>query len=218
MHQWTWPSLYIIIASHQIDSELSIKKTNACFLSITPSGTNYRAILTVWFKNFVYEIPSRTRWNFIWYFNFPGPSPIYLHVTYTWPPLCLRMALQLTGLGHYLAWWWRKSSWWRHHMETFPCYWSFVWGIHRLPVNSPTESMTQNFDVFVDLHLNKRLSKQSWRQWFETPSLSLWRQCNVEKSFVGSQWFHKYRTMYVLQGRTVYALTKGYFSISGPVV
>ena len=28
-------------------------------------------------------------------------------------------------------------SWWRHQMETFPCYWPFLWGIHRLPVNSP---------------------------------------------------------------------------------
>ena len=34
-------------------------------------------------------------------------------------------------------------------------------------------------DVFFDLLLNKRLSKQ-WRGWwFETPSPPLWRQCNV---------------------------------------
>ena len=39
--------------------------------------------------------------------------------------------------------------------------------------------MTRNFDVFFDLHLNKRLSKQSRRRWFETLSRSLWRQCNV---------------------------------------
>ena len=39
--------------------------------------------------------------------------------------------------------------------------------------------MTRSFDVFVDLRLNKRLSKQSRRRWFETPSRSLWRQCNV---------------------------------------
>ena len=31
-----------------------------------------------------------------------------------------------------------------------------------------------------DLRLNKRLSKQSWGGWFETPSYSLWRQCNVK--------------------------------------
>ena len=29
--------------------------------------------------------------------------------------------------------------------------------------------------------LNKRLSKQSWDWWFETPSRSLWRHCNHRK-------------------------------------
>ena len=43
--------------------------------------------------------------------------------------------------------------------------------------------MTQSFDVFFDLHLNKRLSKQSRRRWFETPSRSLWRDCNVQTVF-----------------------------------
>ena len=28
------------------------------------------------------------------------------------------------------------ASWWHHQMEPFPRYWSFVWGIHRSPVNS----------------------------------------------------------------------------------
>ena len=31
---------------------------------------------------------------------------------------------------------------------------------------------------FFDLCLNKRLSKQSWGWWFETPSRPLWRHCN----------------------------------------
>ena len=39
--------------------------------------------------------------------------------------------------------------------------------------------VTRSFDVFFDLRLNKRLSKQSWGWWFETPSLPLWRHCNV---------------------------------------
>ena len=30
-----------------------------------------------------------------------------------------------------------------------------------------------------DLHLNKELSKQSRRRWFETPSRSLWCHCNM---------------------------------------
>ena len=41
--------------------------------------------------------------------------------------------------------------------------------------------VTQSFDVFFDLRLNKRLSKQPWGWWFETPSLSLWHQCNENK-------------------------------------
>ena len=33
-------------------------------------------------------------------------------------------------------------------------------------------------DVFFDLGLNQQLSKQWRRRWFETPPLSLWRQCD----------------------------------------
>ena len=36
----------------------------------------------------------------------------------------------------------------------------------------------RSFDVFFDLRLNKRLSKQSWGWWFETLSHPLWRHCN----------------------------------------
>ena len=43
-------------------------------------------------------------------------------------------------------------------------------GIHRSPVNTPHKGQW---------HLNKRLSKTSFDWWFETPSRSLWRQCNA---------------------------------------
>ena len=39
--------------------------------------------------------------------------------------------------------------------------------------------MTQSFDNFFYLRLNKGLHKQSWGWWFGTPSYSLWRQCNA---------------------------------------
>ena len=39
--------------------------------------------------------------------------------------------------------------------------------------------VTRSFGVFFGLRLNKQLSKPSWGWWFETPSRSLWRQCNV---------------------------------------
>ena len=38
--------------------------------------------------------------------------------------------------------------------------------------------MTRSFDVFFDLRPNKRLSKQPWGWWFETPSWSSLRHCN----------------------------------------
>ena len=39
--------------------------------------------------------------------------------------------------------------------------------------------VTRSFDVFFDLCLNKRLSKQPWGWWFQTPAWSLWRHRNV---------------------------------------
>ena len=41
--------------------------------------------------------------------------------------------------------------------------------------------VTRSFDIFFDLRLNKRLSKQSWGWWFETLSHPLWCQCNDKK-------------------------------------
>ena len=63
-------------------------------------------------------------------------------------------------------------------LKHFPRYWPFVRGIHRWqrPV---TRSFDVCFDLHGDLHLNKRLCKQSGRRWFETPSRSLWRPCNA---------------------------------------
>ena len=78
-------------------------------------------------------------------------------------------------------------SWWRHQMETCFASLAFVrgihrrlWGIHRSPVNSPhTDQWRGALMFFFDLRLNRQLSKQSRRRWFETPSRSLWRHCNV---------------------------------------
>ena len=76
---------------------------------------------------------------------------------------------------------------WKH----FPRNWPFVRGIHRsrwIPTQRP---VTRSFDVFFDLRLNKRLCKQPWGWWFETPSWSLWRQCNVRNSdWLVVSWIH----------------------------
>ena len=77
--------------------------------------------------------------------------------------------------------------WWRHQKETF-----FV-----LLGNSPVTGdfpaqrpVTRSFDVFFDLRLNKRLSKQWWGWWFDTPSRPPWRHCNkrvISEHMVGIQ-------------------------------
>ena len=72
------------------------------------------------------------------------------------------------------------SSWWRHQMETFSALVAFCAGNSPVPGEfSAQRPVTRSFNVFFDLNLNKQLSKQSWGWWFETPSGSLWRQCNV---------------------------------------
>ena len=63
-------------------------------------------------------------------------------------------------------------------LKHFPRNWPFVRGIHWSRWIPYTKAVTRSFDVFFDLCLNKRLSKQPWGWWFETPSWSLWRQCN----------------------------------------
>ena len=55
------------------------------------------------------------------------------------------------------------------------------------PGEFPTQRpVMRSFDVFFDLRLNKRLSKQAWGWWFETLSWSLWRHCNAGASFVSA--------------------------------
>ena len=51
-----------------------------------------------------------------------------------------------------------------------------------------TGDRTRSFDVFFDLHPNKRLSKQSWGWWFETPSRRLWRHCNKWRKCALMNW------------------------------
>ena len=72
-----------------------------------------------------------------------------------------------------------KETWWRHQMETFSALLAICAGNSPVPGEFPTQRpVTRSFDVYFDLRLNKRLSKQSWGWWFETPLRSLWRHRN----------------------------------------
>ena len=58
-----------------------------------------------------------------------------------------------------------------------------LWGGHRSQM-----LVTRSFDVFFDLRLNKRLSKQSIYRWFETSLRSLRRHRYVMINFSHSEW------------------------------
>ena len=48
-----------------------------------------------------------------------------------------------------------------------------------------TKASDADLWCFFDLRLNKRLSKQSWGWWIETPSQSLWRHCYFNPEILG---------------------------------
>ena len=84
------------------------------------------------------------------------------------------------------TWWdvmtWKRfmHSWWLHQMETFSASLALCSGNSLVTGEFPVQRPVMwNFDVFFDLCLNKLLSKQSRCWWFEMPSRSLWRHCNV---------------------------------------
>ena len=63
-------------------------------------------------------------------------------------------------------------------METFSALLAFCAVTGEFPAQ---KSVTRSFGIFFDLGLNQQLSKQWRRRWFETPSCSLWRHCNVHE-------------------------------------
>ena len=65
-------------------------------------------------------------------------------------------------------------------METFSALLAIGAGNSPVTGEFPAQrQVTQSFNVFFDLRLNKPLSKQWWGWWFETLWRPLWRHCNV---------------------------------------
>ena len=87
---------------------------------------------------------------------------------------------ELLNWCHYIVRLYKTTSTWSlHQMDTFSALLTLCEGnplvISGFPSQRPVK---RSFDVFYDVRLNKRLSKQSRRWWYETPSRSLWRHCN----------------------------------------
>ena len=60
------------------------------------------------------------------------------------------------------------KTWCRHQMETFSALLALCAGNSPVTGEFPAQMpVTRSFEVFFDLRLNKRLSKQSWGWWFE---------------------------------------------------
>ena len=66
-------------------------------------------------------------------------------------------------------------AWWRHQMDAFS---PLLVLCHRWIHPTKARPVTRSFDVFFDLHLNKRLRTQLRCLWYQTPSRSLWCHCN----------------------------------------
>ena len=84
------------------------------------------------------------------------------------------------GDESYLSWHTLWCPWWRHQMKTFSALLALCAGNSPVTGEFPSQRpVTRSFDVLIDLHLNKHLSKQSWCWWFETPLCPLWRHCSA---------------------------------------
>ena len=75
----------------------------------------------------------------------------------------------------------RIKPWWLHQMEkNNSALLAICAGNSPVTGEFPAQrSVTLSFNVFFDLRLNRRFSKQSWGWWFETPSHPLRRHCNA---------------------------------------
>ena len=128
-----------------------------------------RLSLLLFSLNFV-SIGSRKQPYDITAFNENGRDRLCVYIDY----LSQNMFTPFVWIV-FLCW-----SWWRHQMETLSALLTICAGNSPVPGKSPTQRpVTRCFDVFFDLRLNKRLSKQSWGWWFETPSRPLLRHRNV---------------------------------------
>ena len=123
-------------------------------------GHKRRALPVRWLQNHFQTPISRRRRRF-WDITPPQHQPRKSCSTYggLWPT-----HKAWIGRGH------DDVIKWKH----FPRYWPFVRGIHRW--NSRTKA--GDAELLCFLRLKKRLSKQWWGWWFETPPRPLWCHCN----------------------------------------
>ena len=88
------------------------------------------------------------------------------------------MRMVIYGYQYHIALYSQSLSWWCDQTETFSVLLALCAGNSLVTSEFPSQrQVAWSFDVFLDLHLNKRLSKQLWGWWFETSLQSLWHHC-----------------------------------------
>ena len=75
-------------------------------------------------------------------------------------------------------------TWWRHQIEAFSVLLAVCAGSSPVTGEFPAQRpVTRSYDAFFNLRLNKRLSKQLWGWWLDTPSHPLWRYYNEQRTW-----------------------------------
>ena len=143
---------------------------------------------------FLASLPELHSLHYIYYMLTSWHSPIF-HITAPLcgnPPVICEFPTQRASNVKFLwllAW---NSFWYEMSMKTSsngnifrvtgPLCGEFT-GPGQFPAQRPvTRSSDVCFFIIFYLRLNKWLNKQPWGWWFETPSWSLWRHCNVSNS------------------------------------
>ena len=101
-----------------------------------------------------------------------------IKIRQSWDRLVSTMGIAVITMKSF--YWTQPNSWWRHQMETFSALLAFCEGNSPVTGEFPSQRpVARRFDVFFDMHPNKRLNKPSRHRWFETPSRTLWCHRNV---------------------------------------
>ena len=114
------------------------------------------------------------RWWNTWYILTNNVLPWHLTGPHTWRyVICVLCCYEIFCFHIY-------DTWWRHQMETFSALLAnYVENSPVISEFSAQRQVTRSFDVFLDLRLKKRLSKQSWCWRFETLARPLLRHFNL---------------------------------------
>ena len=126
---------------------------------------------------------------------------LVVHIFYSWSGHSKWDQCSPSGVAQFAKWhmngtfcmaclYGMKYESWRGPID----FWSLGYCTGEFPTQRP---VTRSFDVSSGLRLNRRLSKQSWGRWFETPSLSLWRHRNVKQQTHGNGIHYWYKANFI---------------------